>query len=136
MQKLYLAFFLERILTSALIAFTPSFLKYTSVMLITLFILLEICLIVLYKKSESISPNSQRKPLFSYLYKNYLLRQSINFAVIVIIQLLYLLVVILASSEGIEKTFTSNMFVVKIIPTLILVLVLLSLCFKESLTKL
>jgi hypothetical protein len=62
--------------------------------------------------------------VFSYLTKNYTLRQSINFLTIILVQSLFLVFQILGLTEDEENLLKTNIITTKIIPFMMLALLL------------
>jgi hypothetical protein len=62
--------------------------------------------------------------LFSYLNKNYTLRQSINFITVIIVESLLLAFQILGLTEGDETLLKTSIITTKVIPFVILALLM------------
>ena len=109
-----------------ILVFMPSSLKYTGGLIIGIYGIFLAAMIGLYKKFQT----DPKKGLFSYLNKNYVLRQSVNFTTTILIEILYMVVTVIAQNEGPYSAFVSNDFVIKGVPMGILSLLICNLGFN------
>lgn len=71
--------------------------------------------------------------MVSYLFKNYTLRQVINFSTVIVVEVLFLMVELMVRMQGMEHAFVDNAFISKWVPAAILVLVLCNMCWNAGL---
>ena len=119
----------KKLLLSILIIFLSSVFSFVSVLVLTIYIGLLIAINLLRCKSES----ATKRPLFSYLYKNYTLRQTVNFTIIIMIQLLYIVLQAIIQQSDPYQTFAVNEFTTKWLPLIVLVLLLVGVLFNTFL---
>ena len=119
----------KKLLLSILIIFLSSVFSFVSVLVLTIYIGLLIAINLLRCKSES----ATKRPLFSYLYKNYTLRQTVNFTIIIMIQLLYIVLQAIIQQSDPYQTFAVNEFTTKWLPLIVLILLLVGVLFNTFL---
>ena len=90
----------ERIIVSSLISVVSNYFAYSPLLITVIFLIMLVALNVsngLYQKKL---PDEKQKPLFSYLHKNYVLRQSINFVTIIIVEISFFAFQVLVLTKG------------------------------------
>lgn len=87
-------------------------------------------MIVLNKKFNAEKSEEIKETGFCYIYKNYVLRQSINFLTIILIEGLYLLTKVMANSEGSYQTYVYNKLVTEGVPLALICLLLVNMSFN------
>jgi hypothetical protein len=127
MSRAYFLFVTERFVSSIIIVLVGKAMRFGSALIIVIFVILLGLMMNLWRKSQKMTKTSERKGLCSYMYQNYTLRQLINLSIIIVIQTLYLTANALVSMNGIEQTIGSDMFVIKAVPLLVIILVTISL---------
>lgn len=127
--NLYLILMYKKLFLSLMIIYLSSAFCFVSVLVLVIYIGLLIAINFLRYKSES----ATKRPLFSYLHKNYTLRQTVNFSIIIIIQLLYVVLQAIIQQSDPYQTFAVNQFTTKWLPMIVLVLLLVSVLFNTFL---
>lgn len=125
----YLILMYKKLVLSILIIFLSSVFSYVSLLVLAIYIGLLIAINLLRCKSES----ATKRPLFSYLYKNYTFRQTVNFSIIIIVQLLYIVLQVIIQQSDPYQTFAVNQFTTKWLPMIVLALLLISVLFNTFL---
>ena len=59
----------------------------------------------MYKKFQTDASTKSKGSMFSRIYQNYVLRQSVNFLTIILIEALYLSVTLIVQSNGPYEAF-------------------------------
>ena len=128
LRKFYLIFASERLMNSVTLTLLASSMPAGAVVLATYAILL-VGMVVVFKKSQTSSTQSFFKPLD----RNYVLRQTVNFLTIILIEGLYFGVTVIAQSSDPYETFVSNDMVVKGVPLGVVALTALNMVFNTFL---
>ena len=121
---MYIIFLAERIIVSALIVFISKKFTYNPILIAVIFIIILAVLNVSYGFYQKQLPEKDKKPVFSYLNKNYTLRQSINFITVIIVESLFLVFQILGLTENEDTILKTNIITTKVIPFSILALLM------------
>lgn len=121
---MYIIFLAERIIVSALIVFISKKFTYNPILIAVIFIIILAVLNVSYGFYKKQLPEKDKKPVFSYLNKNYTLRQSINFITVIIVESLFLVFQILGLTEDEDTILKTNIITTKVIPFSILALLM------------
>ncbi len=124
-KKFYLIFACERLLNSLTLTLLASSVPAGALVLGTYTILL-VGMIVAFKKSQAGTDITFFKPLD----KNYVLRQGVNFATIILIEGLYFGVTLIAKSSDPYETFVSNDMIVMGVPLGVVSLTALNMGFN------
>lgn len=118
---------IERIITSAVIVLTPQLFRLSGLLIVGFYIILGSGLLFMYSRTQCALLQEEKKGLFSYIYRNYTLRQVINFIFGIMIQ------VVLCCSQGqmnsietTEDVLNTSESTGKIAPTMFLVLIIMS----------
>ena len=127
LQKVYLILFLERILSSVVIVFLGPLVGCGSGIIMGVYVILLVVLIVGHAKLKSNENGENKVKVFSHLYRNYVLRQSLNFLSIILIQVLLMCGQIMLTDTGNSEEFLSKSEVtLKVIPALVLCLMVVN----------
>ena len=122
-----LAFMGQRFLVSLIIAYLPAS-PFVSGVIVLIYAILLTHQIWSHRKSSSQIEEGKRKGLLSYLSRNYVLRQTINFLTIILIQLILIAAqVIIENVQTKGQALDTNVFVTKAVPILVLSFILLNL---------
>jgi hypothetical protein len=116
----------QRFLLSLIIAYLPAS-PYVSGVIALIYGILLTHQIWSHRKSSNQIEEGKRKGFFSYLSRNYVLRQTINFLTIILIQLILIAAqVIIENVQTKGQALDTNIFVTKAVPMLVLSLLLLN----------
>lgn len=105
-------------------------LSFSSPILMAIYFTQLIIMIALYKKFQTEESTKNKGSVFSHIYQNYVLRQSVNFLTVILIEGLYLSVTMIVKSNGPFEAFVQNGLVTKGVPLAILSLLLLNMGFN------
>jgi hypothetical protein len=83
-----------------------------------------------HQSSKNEQTDKSKGSIFSYIYQNYVLRQSVNFLTIILIEGLYSLTKAFVHFDGSYQTFVWNKFVTDGVPFLVISLLLLNIGFN------
>ncbi len=101
--------------------FVSDLFAYTSIIIAVVFLVFLIVLISSHRKYQNKKIESERKSVFSYLHRNYVLRQSLNFVTTIVVQLIYFIQALKIQDAGIfVETMTTNYLTTEMVPILIL----------------
>lgn len=126
LKKFYLIFASERLVNSMVLTLLASSMPAGALVLGT-YTLMLVGMIVVSKKTQT------TQSFFKPLDKNYVLRQSVNFVTIILIEGLYFGVTSIAQSSDPYDTFVSNDMVVKGVPLGVVSLTALNMVFNTFL---
>ncbi len=117
----------QRFLLSLIIAYLPAS-PYVSGLIALIYGILITHQIWSHRKSSNqIEEEGKRKGLFSYLSRNYVLRQTINFLTIILIQLILIAAqVVIENVQTKGQALDTSIFVTKAVPMLVLPLLLVN----------
>lgn len=119
-EKIYLAFIIERVLVSIFIVYVSDLFGYTSIIIAIIYLVLLVVLITSHLKYQNKKIESERKSVFSYLNRNYVLRQSLNFITTIIVQALYFIQALQTqNASALIEALSSNYLTTELIPLLI-----------------
>jgi hypothetical protein len=121
---MYIIFLAERIIVSALIVFISKKFTYNPILIAVIFIIMLAVLNASYGFYQKQLTEKDKKPVFSYLNKNYTLRQSINFITVIIVESFFLVFQILGLTEDEDTILKTNIITTKVIPFSILALLM------------
>jgi hypothetical protein len=120
-EKIYLAFIIERVFVSTLIVYVSDLFGYTSIIIASIYLAFFVVLITLHLKYQNKKNESERKSVFSYLNRNYVLRQSLNFKTTILVQSLYFIQALQTqNSSALVETLSTNYLTTELIPLLII----------------
>lgn len=122
-----LAFMGQRFLVSLIIAYLPAS-PYVSGVIVLAYAILLTHQIWSHRKCSNQIEEGKRKGLLSYLSRNYVLRQTINFLTIILIQLILIAAqVVIENVQTKGQALDTSIFATKAVPMLVLSLLLLNL---------
>jgi hypothetical protein len=116
----------QRFLLSLIIAYLPAS-PYVSGVIVLIYGILITHQIWSHRKSLNQIEEGKRKGLFSYLSRNYVLRQTINFLTIILIQLILIAAqVVIENVQAKGQALDTDVFATKAVPMLVLSLLLVN----------
>ena len=122
----------ERLLNSLILVLVPHSVNFASPILIGVYLTELITMIVLYNTfgKESSTTTKSKGSVFSYVYQNYVLRQSVNFLTVILIEGLYSMTKAFVKFEGPYQTFVNNKVVTEGVPYTVIGLLLVNMSFN------
>ncbi len=94
---------------------------YTSIIIASIYLAFFVVLITLHLKYQNKKNESERKSVFSYLNRNYVLRQSLNFITTILVQALYFIQAFQTqNASALVETLSKNYLTTELIPLLII----------------
>ena len=130
MKKYYLIFLVEKIINSLLLVLLPHTFNFVNALLIGIYLIELVAMIILHNKFKSQDLSKESGSIFSYVYQNYVLRQSVNLITVIVIQTLYLAAKIILQEKGPYEAFVNNRFVTEGVPFCVVLILLSNLGFN------